>query len=66
LVFYQFESKVHPFALSKAECLLMITLTKVWQDPSSMLTEKVHLIIKKGQSGFAMIYHLHKTRQNTQ
>lgn len=45
--------------------LLMITMTKVWQDPSSMLTEKVHLIIKKGQSRFVMIFHLHKTHQNT-
>jgi len=28
----------------------MITLTKVWQDPFSMLTEKVHSFIKKGQT----------------
>jgi len=29
---------------------LMITLTKVGQDPFSMLTEKVHSFIKKGQT----------------
>jgi len=35
----------------------MITLTKVWQVSPSVLTEKVHLIIKKGQIGLEMIFY---------
>jgi len=34
----------------------MITLTKVWQVSFSMLTEKVHSIIKKGQNENSMTF----------
>jgi hypothetical protein len=34
----------------------MITLTKVWQVSFSMLTEKVHSIIKKGQNEKPMTF----------
>jgi len=49
------------FALPKAELLLIITVTKVWLDDLSGLTDTVQSLIKKGQSDLKGIIH---ARQN--